>query len=150
MAGSGAVLVFASPVAEPRRLVSDRIGLVICRVHKSGDLVAGQRDQPGRGGLTGAGGGCDHGEQGVGEHGDQGAASPGGPAADLVGVEPGRVLVAWKDSSMRQRVPATRTSSVSATGRGGVAYRQSSESAPALALIGRSSYVTDIGLASVA
>ena len=30
---------------------------------------------------------------------------------------PVRVLVAWKDSSMRQRVPATRTSLVSATGR---------------------------------
>jgi hypothetical protein len=59
-------------------------------VDQSGDLVAGERDQPVR--LMGPGSGGEHREHGVGEHGDQGPASPGGPAADLVLVQAGQGL----------------------------------------------------------
>jgi hypothetical protein len=62
--------------------------------------------------------GGDDGEQGMCGHGEQGPALPGDPAADLVFVEPGQALPAWKDSSTVHRLPATRTSSRSGTGSG--------------------------------
>ena len=50
------------------------------------------------------------GEEGVGEYGQGGPAMPGGPGADLVFVQPGASLAGLEVSSIRQRVPATRTS----------------------------------------
>ncbi len=84
MAGLGSGLLAASPVgpAEP----------VGCTVHgpddergeRSLDLVAGERDQPVRGGMAGVSVSADDGEKGAGEH-DQGdPARPRGEPADLV------------------------------------------------------------------
>ena len=56
------------------------------------DLVAGQRDEPGGCGLVGVLLGGDHGEQGVRQHREQSPAPPGGPAADLVLIEPGQAF----------------------------------------------------------
>src|SRR5271170_2638295 len=57
-----------------------------------GDLVAGQRDLPGRvRGTEGFECGSD-GEDGGGEHGEGDPPVPGGPAADLVLVQPGDAL----------------------------------------------------------
>jgi hypothetical protein len=56
------------------------------------DLVAGQRDQPGRrrvAGVVGQGG--DH-QEGVGNHGQGGPAVPGAPAADLMLVQAAKAL----------------------------------------------------------
>ena len=61
-------------------------------VEESAKLVDGQRDQPGRCGLGVAFGGGGHGQEGVGEHGQGGPAVPGGPAADLVLVQPGETF----------------------------------------------------------
>src|SRR5690606_9407084 len=90
VAGSGAVLVSASPVAPAQDACQGPDRFDDQPVDQSGDLVAGQRDQPVR--SVGLGGGGEDGEQGVGEHRSQGPASPGGPAADLVFVQAGQGL----------------------------------------------------------
>ena len=61
-------------------------------VEEAAKLVDGQRDQTGRGGLGVAFGGGGHGQEGVGEHGQGGPAVPGGPAPDLVLVQPGEAF----------------------------------------------------------
>jgi len=66
-------------------------------------------------------GGREHGEQGVGEHRDQGPAAPGGPAADLVLIEPGQALTGLEGFLDAPAAPATRTNSGSPTGRAAVA-----------------------------
>jgi len=64
------------------------------------------------GGLLDGVGGQD-GEPCVGEHPQGDVPVSGVIAADLVLIEPDLVLEAWKHSSIAQRDPATRTSSVS-------------------------------------
>ena len=62
------------------------------RAEEAGDLVAGQRDLPGRcwvAGVLGAGG---NGQERQGEHGQGGPPVPGPPAADLVLIQPGQAL----------------------------------------------------------
>ena len=61
-------------------------------VEESAKLVDGQRDQPGRCGCGVAFGGGGHGQEGVGEHGQGGPAVPGGPAPDLVLIQPGQAF----------------------------------------------------------
>jgi hypothetical protein len=56
------------------------------------DLVAGQPDQPQRGGMAGALGHGRHDQEGVGEHGKGDPPVPGAPAGDLVVVQPNQSL----------------------------------------------------------
>lgn len=60
------------------------------------DFVAGQRDPPGDRGFMGSFGGGEHGEEGVGEHRQDCPAVPGGPASDLVLIEPGEAFAGLK------------------------------------------------------
>ncbi len=77
-------------------------------VEELAELVDGQLDEPGRcrSGVAFDGGG--HGQEGVGEHGQGGPAVPGGPAADLVLVEPDQFLGRLEGFLDPPRCPATR------------------------------------------
>ncbi len=61
-------------------------------VEEASKFVDGQRDQTSGCGLSVAFGGGGHGQEGVGEHGQGGPAVPGGPAPDLVLIEPGEAF----------------------------------------------------------
>ena len=82
------------------------------------DLVAGQRDQPGRRRSADAFGHGRQNEEGMGEHGQGDPPVPGAPAADLVLVQADQALPVWNRSSTVHLVPATRTSVASDTGQG--------------------------------
>ena len=92
MAGLGAGLVATSPggPAEPVGHVVH--GLDDKYREQSLDLVAGERDQPVRGGMAGVFVGSDDGEEGVGEHGQGDPARPRGEAAELVLVQSGQAF----------------------------------------------------------
>ena len=62
-------------------------------VEEATKLVDGQRDQTGRCGLGVSFSGGGHGQEGMREHGQGGPSVPGGPAADLVLVEPGEHVI---------------------------------------------------------
>ncbi|KOV77327.1 hypothetical protein ADL01_15930 [Streptomyces sp. NRRL WC-3618] len=80
----------ASPVG-PAESVDDIVdGLDDERDEQALDLVAGQRDQALRGGVTGVFIGADDGQKGVSEHREGDPAGPGGTAADLVLTESGQ------------------------------------------------------------
>jgi hypothetical protein len=83
-------VVVATPPTQPVVKVTNRSG------EQCGeqvlDLVAGQPDQPQRGGMAGALGHGRHDQEGVGEHGKGGPAVPGAPAADLVVVQSDQAL----------------------------------------------------------
>src|ERR1700685_3980721 len=91
-AGPGAVLVAASPVGP-----AEAVPGVVARWgshcgEEVGDLVASQRDLPGRGwGAGGFDGGGD-GEDGGAGHGQGDPPVPGGPAAQLVLIQAGQAL----------------------------------------------------------
>ena len=59
-------------------------------VEEASKLVDGQRDQTSGCGLGVSFGSGGHGQEGVGEHGQGGPAMPGGPAPDLVLIQPGQ------------------------------------------------------------
>lgn len=92
MAGLGSGLVAASPSGP-----GEPVGCIVhglddlCR-EQSLDLVAGERDQPVRGGMAGVFVSTDDSEEGVSEHGQGDPAGPGGEAADLVFVQYGQAL----------------------------------------------------------
>lgn len=96
MAGLGSGLMATSPggPAEP-------VGRIVhgpedeCR-EQALELVAGERDQPVRGGVAGVFIGADDGEEGVREHGQGDPAGPRGEAADLVLAQSGQALSGLK------------------------------------------------------
>lgn len=92
VAGAGSVLVASSPGRPGFGAGQHAGGIDDQNGEEPPDLVAGQRDQPGGCGSVVVFVRGDHGEQGVGEHREQGPALPGGPAADLVLVEPSQPL----------------------------------------------------------
>lgn len=118
MASLGSGLVAASPggPAEPVGCIAH--GPDDERREQSLDLVAGERNQPVRGGMAGVFVGRDDGEEGVGEHGQSDPARPRGEAADLVFVQSGQALSGLEVSSTRHLEPATRTSVARGTGAG--------------------------------
>jgi uncharacterized protein (TIGR00730 family) len=92
VAGAGAALVASAPSRPGFGTGPGPAGFDDVDREESADLVAGQGDQPGWCGPFGALLGGDNREQGVRDHREQRPAPPGGPAADLVLVEPGQAL----------------------------------------------------------
>ena len=115
VAGPGTVLVAAAPArpAHPVRVVAcgpdGRAG------EQVGDLVAGQGDLVRRPEAVGVLGGCGDGKGRGGEHGEGDPPVPGGPAADLVLIQAGQALPAWKILFDVQRSPVTVTRAASVT-----------------------------------
>ena len=74
--------------------------------------------RPVGGGLGVAFGGGGHGQEGMGEHGQGGPAVPGGPAPDLVLVEPGQAFGGLEGFLDAPALPGDGTRACRVTGRG--------------------------------